>query len=203
MVFIFVIGVSCGIGKVVIEVVVKKGYSVWVMFCSGLLLVGVLVDIFKGNVLDCGDIDCVFVGIDIVVQVFGVLVFLKFIIGLIRLFLEVIRMLVLVMEKVGVNWFIVVIGFGVGDCVCVVNFLQCFFFKVFLGCVYVDKSCQEVMIEQSVLDWLIVWLGVLMIGLMLGCYWVLIELDSWCNGVILWVDVVDYIVLQLDVEQFG
>jgi hypothetical protein len=78
----------------------------------------------------------------------------------VHLFSDATRVLIAAMGAQGVKRLICVTGFGAGDSRASISFLQRLPFQIVFGRAYADKSLQERLIKESVLDWTIARPGV-------------------------------------------
>jgi len=120
----------------------------------------------------------------------------------VRLFSEATLVLITAMEETGVKRLICLTGFGAGDSRNKGGFLYNTAFHLFLGRVYDDKDVQEQMIRTSKLDWVIARPGILTNGPRTGSYRVLVDPKDWRCGFISRADVADFLVKQIDDDEF-
>jgi uncharacterized protein YbjT (DUF2867 family) len=73
---------------------------------------------------------------------------------------------------------------------------------LFLGRVYDDKDVQERIIRNSKIQWTITRPGILTHGPITGAYRVLDDPDDWRSGCISRADVADFLVKQIDDDQY-
>jgi uncharacterized protein YbjT (DUF2867 family) len=205
MAHILVIGASRGIGRAVTEAAVLKGHHVRAMSRSGEVPRDRAghIEAFKGDALAPDDVSRALDGIDVVVQALGVPASLDLITRPVTLFSAATRVLLPAMTTAGVKKLAAVTGFGAGDSNASINLLQRLPFTFLLGRAYDDKSEQELLIEASDLDWLIVRPGVLTSGPKSGAYRVLTEPVSWRNGIVSRADVADFITERIAADRFG
>jgi putative NADH-flavin reductase len=158
---------------------------------------------FKGDALSATDTARALDGVDVVVQALGVPASLDLITKPVTLFSQATRVLLPAMKQAGVGKLVAVTGFGAGDSNASINVLQRIPFTLLLGRAYDDKSTQELLIEASDLDWLIVRPGVLTSGPPSGRYRVLTHTRDWRNGVVSRADVADFIVSRIAADRLG
>ena len=200
MAHVLVIGGSQGIGQAVCQAAVANNHSVRAMSRSGKLPDGVTgtCEAIKGDALNADDLARALDSIDVVVQALGVPPSVDLVLNPVTLFSRSTRLLLPEMKRAGVQKLICVTGFGAGDSDGSINILQRLPFKLLLKRAYDDKSAQEMMIERSDLDWLIVRPGVLTNGPASGAYRVLTKPAEWRNGVISRADVAHFIIKRLE-----
>jgi uncharacterized protein YbjT (DUF2867 family) len=75
-------------------------------------------------------------------------------------------------------------------------------FQLVFGRAYEDKSRQERLIEESLLDWTIARPGVLTNGPRTGRYKILTEPSQWRNGIISRSDVADFLIRKIDDQTY-
>ena len=197
---VLIIGASRGIGRASVEAALATGHRVRAFSRSAtrLPIDDERLEKFDGDALNARDIEDALRDVDVVIQTLGVPVDIKMLTGPITLFSAATRILLLAMETTGVQRLIAVTGFGSGDGRRRIPPLQRVGFEAFLGRAYSDKDVQEDLIRKSTLDWTIVRPGVLTSGQATHRYRVLVEPDSWRNGLISRADVADFLVKQID-----
>ncbi|NND92030.1 MAG: SDR family oxidoreductase [Granulosicoccus sp.] len=191
-----VIGGSSGVGLACVKEALSRGHEV-TMFSRTASRSGLShqnLEIIEGDALDKTDVTRSLRGSDAVIQTLGVTFDLKMITGPITLFSESTTVLLDAMNSEGIARLIALTGFGAGDSNSAVSMLQRPGFNLVFGEAYTDKSRQERMIKASTLDWTIARPGVLRNGAKTGKYRVLIDPNSWRNGVIRRADVADFMV---------
>jgi putative NADH-flavin reductase len=97
-----------------------------------------------------------------------------------------------------VSRLICVTGFGAGDSRSSISCLQRIPFQLVFGRAYEDKSLQERLIKESLLEWTIVRPGILTGGPKTGRYEILVNPSQWRNGNISRSDVADFLVRQIN-----
>ena len=196
---VLIIGASRGIGLATVEAALSAGYHVRA-FARGATQISTSnerLEKFSGNALVGQDIERALDGIDVVVQCLGIPVNAKMLTGPVDLFSSATRILIPKMEAAGVKRLISVTGFGSGDGRRRIPPLQRIGFEVFLGRAYSDKDIQEDLIRKSSLDWTIVRPGVLTSGDAKRNCRVLVEPESWRNGLVSRADVADFLIKQI------
>lgn len=121
----------------------------------------------------------------------------------VNLFSETIAIVIEAMETNHVKRLIAVTGIGAGDSSGVGGLLYTKFFQpVFLGTIYEDKTREEELIKQSSLEWTIVRPGFLTRLPKKGKYKALKEKKDWMGGFISRSDVADFLVQQIEDQEF-
>ena len=176
----------------------SAGYDVLPLARSadGIRVVCPKLEKMRGDSLNSQDVEAAINGADVVIQTLGV--------GLgdlfrpVHLFSVATRLLVAAMTRQGINRLICVTGFGAGDSRSSIGRLQQIPFQLVFGRAYEDKSRQERLINESLLDWTIVRPGVLTGGPRTARYKVLEEPSQWRNGIISRSDVAHFLVRQIE-----
>ncbi|MEM7217993.1 MAG: SDR family NAD(P)-dependent oxidoreductase [Pseudomonadota bacterium] len=194
-----VIGASRGIGLAACEALLAQGQQVRALARSAqtMTLAHEALEKRQGDALVSADVSAALDGVDAVVQCLGVPLNLRLLTGPITLFGAATDVLLPAMQAAGVRRLVAVTGFGAGDSGAAIHPLQRLGFNLVFGRAYADKSRQEALIKASELDWTIARPGVLTNGPPRDDYRVLIEPDSWRNGVISRASVADFIVTAL------
>ena len=140
---------------------------------------------------------------DVVIQTLGVTINPRNVIRPVKLFSEATRVLVDAMQQAGVKRLICVTGFGAGDSADAGSF----FYRTlgrqgFLKRAYDDKDVQEWIIRRSGLDWVIARPGILTDGPATGRYKVLAEREDWRLGKISRANVADFLVKQIESDEY-
>ena len=200
MAHVLVIGASKGIGLATVKCALACGHSVRALARSAgqIRLRHEALEKVTGDALKEEDISTALAGIDVVIQTLGVRPGPNMIFGPITLFSRATQVLVPAMEVAAVKRLIAVTGYGAGDSEASINCLQRIPFRLVLGQAYDDKTLQEQLIKESSLDWTIVRPVVLTPGPRSGRTRVLVEPESWRNGLISRNDVADFLVKQID-----
>ena len=198
---VLVIGATGGIGQKVLTRALSEGHRVraFARTSDQLKISDQKLEKHNGNALNSEQLEMALDGIDAVIFVLGVKIGELF--SPIKIFSESTKILIPIMEKIGISRLITVTGFGAGDSSEAINCIQRLPFQFFLGRAYADKDIQERLVKESKLDWTIVRPGVLTNGKSNGNYKVITEPSEWRNGTISRADVADFIVKQLtDIE---
>jgi uncharacterized protein YbjT (DUF2867 family) len=111
-----------------------------------------------------------------------------------RLFSSATAALLPTMQEAGVRRLLAVTGFGAGESIHAMSFVERAGHRALLGRAYADKDRQEDLILASPLDWTIVRPVILTDWKGTGQYKVLSDPSSWRNGVIPREDVAHYLV---------
>ncbi|NKX45612.1 NAD(P)-dependent oxidoreductase [Roseicyclus persicicus] len=187
---ITVIGASRGIGRKVVDHALSRGHGVRAVARSagamGIDAPGF--DAVAGDATDPALLDRAVAGADAVILTLGVPRDLRALKAT-TLFSDATRALIPAMEAAGVGRLLAVTGFGAGDSRAKLSALERAGQSAFLGRAYADKTRQEELIRASGLDWTILRPGFLTDNAMTGRYKVLVEPDSWRNGLISRADV--------------
>ncbi|PWK59873.1 NAD(P)-dependent oxidoreductase [Roseicyclus mahoneyensis] len=192
---ITVIGASRGIGRKVVDHALSRGHGVRAL-ARGADTMGIEADGFEpvaGDATDPVALARAVAGADAVILTLGVPRDLR---ALRRttLFSDATSALIPVMEAAGVRRLLAVTGFGAGDSAAKLSSLEKIPFKLFLGRAYADKALQEEMIRASSLDWTIVRPGILNDNAMSKKYKVLVEPETWRQGIVSRADVAHFLV---------
>lgn len=199
MAHVLIIGASKGIGLETTRQAIAGGHQVRALARSvaGVRLSDPNLENVQGDALNRRDIEAALDGMGVVIQALGVSS-LGELFRPVRLFSDATRILVSAMEGKAVKRLICVTGFGAGDSRANISCLQRLPFQIVFGRAYADKSEQERLIKDSILDWTIVRPGVLTHGRRLGRYNILDEASTWRNGIISRSDVADFLVRQIE-----
>lgn len=192
---ITVIGASRGIGRKVVDHALARGHSVRALARSADRM-GIDAQGFEpvtGDATDPVALARAVEGADAVILTLGVPRDIR---ALKRttLFSDATRALIPVMAAAGVRRLLAVTGFGAGDSEAKLSSIEKIPFKLFLGRAYADKALQEEMIRASGLDWTIARPGILNDNAMSGKYKVLVEPETWRQGIISRADVAHFLV---------
>lgn len=192
-----VIGASKGIGAATTRYALERGHTVNTLSRSQPGF-GPDVDLEKVNVTlgdaqDPGALQAALEGSQAVIYALGVpkshLVFWNT-----TFFSDTTRALLDAMQAHGPKRLILVTGFGAGDSYGSLSFIERLGFDVLLGRLYADKRIQEELVRSSGLDWTIARPGLLTNGAMSTKYQVLVEPNSWRQGIISRADVGHFLV---------
>jgi len=155
-----------------------------------------------GDALEIATVNRALTGIDAVLQSLGVSVAPEIILKPTRFFSKATRLLVTAMEEAQVKRLICVTGFGAGDSRGHGGLLYNVAFHLLLGRVYDDKDVQERIVRRSKLDWVIVRPVILTDGPKTKAYRALVDPRDWTCGFISRADVADFLVKQIDDDDF-
>ena len=192
---ITVIGASRGIGRKVVDYALSRGHAVRALARSADRM-GIEAEGFApiaGDATDPAALARAVAGADAVILTLGVPRDLR-VLRRTTLFSDVTATLIPVMEAAGVRRLLTVTGFGAGDSEAKLSSVDRIPFRLFLGRAYADKSLQEEMIRASGLDWTIARPGILNDNAMSAKYKVLVEPDTWRQGIISRADVAHFLV---------
>ncbi len=198
------IGGSKGIGLAATTAALAAGHAVRVLArgADRMDLSHPKLEKFKGSALEPADVEAALAGVDAVIQALGVAAGPDMVLKPVRLFSEATKVLLPAMEKAGVRRLIAVTGFGAGDSRSALGVLPGLAFDAVLGRAYRDKDVQERLIKNCKLDWTIVRPVILTNGPGSGRYKVLLDPDSWRQGLIARVDVADFLIKALDDDRY-
>jgi putative NADH-flavin reductase len=204
MATVLIIGASKGIGLETVKCTLKAGHQVRAMARSAVRIPGrhANLETVTGDALDASAVSQALTDVDVAIQTLGVTARPGFLFKPVRLFSDATRVLVAAMAETGVRRLICVTGLGAGDSRDRGGVLYNTAFHLFLGRVYDDKDVQERIIRDSKLDWTIARPGILTRGPMTGRYRVLDNPDDWRCGFISRTDVADFLVKQIDDDQY-
>lgn len=194
-----VIGASRGIGRKVVEEALERGHRVTAMSRSSSAM-GIDNDGFTaidGDATNATDVAAAIAGADAVILTLGVPKDAR-VLKATTLFSDATRTLIVAMEEAGIARLITVTGFGAGDSRDKLSTPERLTQKAFLGRAYADKDLQEQLIRDSALDWTIARPGILSDNRKSNAYKVLVEKETWRNGLINRADVADFLVTAAD-----
>jgi putative NADH-flavin reductase len=192
---ITVIGASRGIGRKVVDYALSRGHTVRALARSADKM-DIAEDGFEpitGDATDPASLAVAVAGGDAVILTLGVPRDMR---ALKRttLFSDTTRALIPAMEAAGVNRLLAVTGFGAGDSAAKLSTVEKIPFKLLLGRAYADKAVQEDLIKGSTLDWTIARPGILNDNAMSTKYKVLVEPETWRQGIVSRADVAHFLV---------
>lgn len=193
---LLVMGASRGIGREVTRKALARGIRVRGFARSEMVRTEPGFEGYQGDALDQGAVESALEGVDVVVQCLGVPFDRRLFTGPITLFSEATQILLRAMANGSCKRLIAVTGFGAGESKQSISLLQRPGFALVFGRAYADKSKQETLIQQSALEWTMVRPGVLTDGEASAELDVLVEPDSWRNGVVSRASVAKFIVQQ-------
>lgn len=190
-----IIGASRGIGRKTVEYALSRGHHVRALARSadGMGIDAAGFDPIAGDATDPVTLATAVAGADAVILTLGVPRDLR---ALKRttLFSDTTRALIPAMQAAGVTRLLAVTGFGAGDSAAKLSSLEKIPFTLFLGRAYADKAVQEDLIRSSGLDWTIARPGILNDNAPSGKYKVLVDPDTWRQGIISRADVAHFLV---------
>jgi len=193
---LLVIGASKGIGLETVRYALQRGHDVRA-FARSADRIGIEDDRLEkltGDALNPEDVAAALKGVDAVIVALGIPKTLAGITERTTLFSDATRVLLPAMAAAGVRRLLVVTGFGAGDSKDRISTVEKIPFKTLLGRAYADKDVQEEMIRASDLDWTIARPGILMNRPPSHAYEVLVEPETWRNGLISRGDVAHFLV---------
>jgi len=204
MATVLIIGASKGIGLETVKCALKAGHRVRAMSRSVVRLPVRYANLetVTGDALNATAVIQALAGVDVVIQTLGVTAGPDLLFKTVRLFSDETRILVAAMEGTGVRRLICVTGFGAGDSRDRGGLLYNSAFHLLLGRAYDNKDVQERLIRNSNLEWTIARPGILTHGPMTGRYQVLKKPGDWRCGFISRADVADFLVKQIDDDQY-
>lgn len=156
----------------------------------------------NGDATNPGDCAGAVHGADAVAVTLGVAFDSRMLLGPVTLFSRATKALLPAMDAAGVKRLIAVTGFGAGESRQAISLFQRLPFRLVFGRAYDDKSRQERLIKKSGLDWTIVRPGVLTNGDRSDGYKVLVDRQSWRNGLIARADVAHFIISQISDDAY-
>lgn len=200
---LLVIGANRGIGAQLVEQAFRQGHNVTVLVRKPEKMEPRSGDIkiVKGDITDKGPVESAVSGQDAVCITIGVGPKFK----PVTVFSEGTKNVVDAMKLHNVKKLVCVTGIGAGDSKNHGGFLyDKIIFPIFLKTIYRDKNIQELIVRQSLLEWLIVRPGFLTNGPVTGEYRVLTDLTGVTCGKISRGDVAHFILAELEtMEYFG
>lgn len=194
-----VIGASRGIGRKVVEEALERGHSVTALSRSASAM-GIDHQDFTaidGDATNATDVTAAIAGADAVILTLGVPKDAR-VLKPTTLFSDATRTLIAAMEAAGIKRLLTVTGFGAGDSAEKLSTPERLTQKAFLGRAYADKDLQEQLIRDSDLDWTIARPGILSDNRKSNAYKVLVEKETWRNGLINRADVADFLVTEAE-----
>ncbi|AHM03282.1 Flavin reductase [Roseibacterium elongatum DSM 19469] len=192
---ITVIGATRGIGRKVMEEALSRGHHVRAVARSAdkIDIEDENLEKLPGDATDAEDMAKAVADAEAVILAIGVPRNAKALMPT-TLFSDAARAIIPAMEAAGIKRFLTVTGFGAGDSYAKLSWPEKVTFKAILGRAYADKAVQEDLIKASSLDWTIARPGILTDNKGTGRYQVLVEPETWRQGVIARADVAHYLV---------
>lgn len=202
---LLVMGATAGIGLETVKAALAASHSVraFARRAEAMAHQHQCLEKVKGDALVSHDVRQALDGVDVVVQSLGVPITVSSLLKPTTLFSAATSVLLQAMAEIGPKRLIVVTGFGAGESRAAMSRLELLGHDAFLGRIYPDKGVQETAVKASALDWTIVRPGILTNGSHTGKYRVLVEPDSWRNGVIARADVADFLMRCVDGAHVG
>jgi uncharacterized protein YbjT (DUF2867 family) len=153
-----VIGASQGIGLETVKAALAAGHTVraFARSAAAIAITDPNLEKHVGDALDPGAIKAAIKGQDVVIQSLGVALNPQTVLNGTTLFSTATRIVVDAMVASGPNKLICVTGFGAGNSRDQLGLLFRSAFQLSLARIYADKDVQEMMIQRSPLEWLIV-----------------------------------------------
>jgi uncharacterized protein YbjT (DUF2867 family) len=196
---ILIIGASGGIGRETVRLALDAGHRVRAMArnTDKIEITHPLLDLHSGDATDPEAVRTALDGADAVIHVIGVAPSLRRMTTPIDVFSRSTAVLVAEMARAGVRRLVAVTGLGAGDSRKALSVAERIPHRLFLGTAYADKDRQERIIRDSDLDWLIVRPTILTNGRGGRPCKVLLDPDTWRNGLIARRDVADFLVAEV------
>jgi putative NADH-flavin reductase len=188
-----IIGASRGIGRKVIDEALERGHDVRAMSrnMSDKGIDGITA--LNGDATDAQAVATAIEGADAVILTLGLPRDAR-VLKATTLFSDATRVLIAAMQDAGIKRLLTVTGFGAGDSAEKLSTPERLTQKAFLGRAYADKDVQEQLIRDSDLEWTIARPGILSDNRKSNAYKVLVEKETWRNGLINRADVADFLV---------
>lgn len=190
-----IIGASRGIGRKTVTEALERGHTVCAMSrdMNAVDIPGGGLTKLDGDATNASDVARAIEGADAVILTLGVPKDAR-VLKSTTLFSDATRTLIAAMKDSGQRRLITVTGFGAGDSKDKLSTPERLMQKAFLGRAYADKDLQEDLIRESDLDWTIARPGILSDNRKSNAYKVLVEKNTWRNGIINRADVADFLV---------
>ena len=195
---LLIIGASGGIGIETVRLALRRGHRVRALArkAGRIAIDDPLFEARSADATDPAAVRGALDGVDAVIQAVGVAPSLGRMVTPIDLFSKTTAILVPEMVRAGVRRLVAVTGFGAGDSRRALSLLERVPHRLLLGTAYDDKGRQEAIIRDSTLDWLIVRPTILTNGRGRGKYRVLVDPETWRNGLIARRDVADFLLRE-------
>lgn len=190
-----IIGASRGIGRKTVDEALERGHCVRAL-SRNMSAVGIEAEGFTaldGDATNATDVAAAIEGADAVILTLGVPKDMR-VLKATTLFSDATATLISAMDEAGIKRLIAVTGFGAGDSKDKLSTPERLTQKAFLGRAYADKDTQEQLIQDSGLEWTIARPGILSDNRKSNAYKVLVEKETWRNGLINRADVADFLV---------
>lgn len=194
-----IVGASRGIGRKVVDEALERGHIVRAM-ARNMTATGIEAEGFTaldGDALNATDVAAAISGADAVILTIGIPKDMR-VMKTTTLFSDATRTLIAAMKEAGITRLLTVTGFGAGDSRDKLSTPERLTQKAFLGRAYADKDLQEQLIRESNLDWTIARPGILSDNRKSNAYKVLVEKETWRNGLINRSDVADFLVTEAE-----
>lgn len=202
---VVIFGASKGIGLATVRRALEAGHEVRAFARSASLIPLDHPELEKrdGDALDPAAVRAAIQPGDVVIQALGIALNPRSVMMPVTLFSGATRILVDAMKEAGAKRLICVTGFGAGDSAEKGSiFYRAFGRQGFLKRAYDDKDVQEWIVRKSGLDWVIARPGILTDGPATGRYKVLPDREDWRLGKISRANVADFLVKQVDSDEF-
>ncbi|MBL3570150.1 NAD-dependent epimerase/dehydratase family protein [Rhodovulum sp. BSW8] len=193
---LLVIGASKGIGLETVRYALGRGHDVraFARRAEGIAIDDPKLEKVTGDAGDAAAVKAAVQGVDAVVMTLGLPKTLPAMMRKTTLFSDATRVLLPAMKSSGVRRLLAVTGFGAGDSKAKMSTVEKLGFKALLERAYADKTAQERLIRESGLDWTIARPGILTSTAPSHAYDVLVEPETWHNGLISRGDVAHFLV---------
>lgn len=195
---ILIVGASRGIGRHAVRIALERGHSVRALArrADGIELEHPALEAIPADATDEAAVAAALGGIDAVILTVGVASGPARMCRPVHLFSDSARAVVAAMGAAGVRRLVAISGFGAGESRRALSALERIPHRLFLGTAYDDKDRQEAIIRESDLDWLILRPTILTNGPGRGNCRILLDPESWRNGLIPRRDVADVAVRE-------
>ena len=196
---VLIIGASGGIGIEAVQLALERGLRVRAMARSAeqIQIDHPALETRSADASDPEAVRAALENVDAVIHVVGAAPSLRRMFTPIDVFSKTTDVLVSEMARIGVQRLVAVTGFGAGDSRQAFSLPERMTHRLVLGTAYDDKDRQEAIIRESDLDWLIVRPTTLTNGRGRGQYQVLVNPETWRNGLIARHDVADFLVREV------
>jgi len=190
-----IIGATRGIGRQTLDYALERGHDVraFARSAADLPIDHPALEKMPGDATSMDDLALAVDGVDAVILTLGVPRDWR-VVKHTTLFSSATQALIPAMQAAGVKRLIAVTGFGAGESYDWLSFPEKLARNAILGRAYADKGIQESMIKACDLDWTIARPGILTNSQRTGKYQVLVEPETWRQGLISRADVGHYLV---------